>query len=596
MLDEAQMELWGAHWRRTFAAVGGFREAEEWKPTGNDFTPTPYSMTPNGLPSPAASDHRNDHPRPHEPHPWGQNRTNVGLSTTGAELVKRLEAIEREQERKKRKRYKETGTDSGASDYDLDCIMSDVSSEWSRSTTPEILDSNLTQDERSLVASLLEGSRSVPSPQWIDTPIEENPGTSEQHSNLSGDGWQYSRDSTLPAVPGSPVSEPTEAQRAALESLLNGSQSESLDKSSNTSTQESTKTLKRKPDSPPSTRLKKRRTCAPDEKAPLGEAAGCTASSTALGAPASNLIGILAKHAGIEARKRSKIPSKSKRKQTLESGASRSQISSGNGPIEQTRREPANEVMVTPNGKSPAEIVSERSLPPLQIIEESCPGSKTELLSPLEDPNPDLTNRDSSVDVVGHGLKEALPEVSTDKSKQQEEGKTGRSSQGPLYRDTVDSRESPKASRHGREKQKQTVQVVIYQPYARPGRSKGQSPKTNTPKKIQKSQQQNFPARSTRSKTDPDTPFVALNQNGKQSFVDQALEEKKAEEEAELQRKVDARYWRWHKKQKQDKKNMQRVYREWFDEQDDEFERQQAARGEVVSNFRFYGGYVEGAR
>lgn len=593
------MELWGAHWKRTFAAVGGFKEEAEWKPTANDFTPTPYSMTPNGLLSPTASDHGNDPPRPHEPHPWAQNRTIVGLPT-GAEIVKRLEVVEREQERKKRKRYRQTGTDDGASDCDLDCIMSDGSSEWSRngsgSTTPAILDSNLTQDERSLVASLLEGSRSVPSPEWIDTPIEENPGSLEQHSNLSDDGWQDSRDITTPTVPDSPISEPTQAQQAALKSLLNSSQSESLEKSSNTSAQESTKTSKRKSDSSPSTQLKKRKTCAPDEKAPLGEAAGCTASPTALEAPPSKPIGTLARHAAMEVRKRSKISSKSKRKQTLKSGASRSQISSGNGPIERTRCEPANEVMASPNGKSPAEIVSGRSLPPPQIIEEPCPRSKTGLLSPLEDLNPGPTNGDSSVDVVGHGLKDILPEVSRDQSTLQNEEKTDSSSQRSLYRDTLNHRKPPKPSRHGREKQKQTVQVVIYQPYARPGPSKGQSPKTNNSKKIQKPQHQNSPARSTRSKTDPETPFVALNQKGKQSYIDQALEEKKAEEEAKLQRKVDARYWRWHKKQKQDKKNMQRVLREWFDEQDDEFERQQAARGEVVSNSRFYGGYVEGAR
>lgn len=607
MLTEAELELWGAHWRRTFAAVGGFKEEAEWKPTANDFTPTPYSITPNGLPSPTASDHKNDPPRPLEPHPWVQDRNIVGYPTA-AELVKRLEVVEREQERKKRHRHKQTGTGSGSydkmSDYDLDCIMSDGSSEWSRSgsgsTTPAILDSKLIQDERSLVESRLVESQSHLSPEWFDTLKAEDMGPLDHYSNLESDGWQDSRDSTTPAIPGSPVSEPTQAQRTALESLLNNSPSQSLDKSSITSTQESTKTVKRKLDSSPSTQLKKRKTCASDgpesPTALLGEAACSTASPSAAAPPASNLIGTLARNAGMEVRRRSKKSSKSKRKRTVKSGASISQISNGDGLIEQMHCEPANEVMATPDHQSPAESNSKTSISRPQIIEASCPKSNTEPLSPLEDLNSDLIDGDGSVDVVDHALNEVLPEADSEQLKWKEEEKTGSSSQHPVHRDTMDHRRSPKVSRHGRDKQKQTVQVVIYQPYARPGRSKDHSPNMNNPNKIQKPKQQNSPARSTRSKTDPDTPFVQLNQKGKQSYIDQALEEKKAEEEAERQRKVEARYWRWHKKQEQEKKNMQRVWKEWFDEQDDEFERRQAARGEVVSNFRFYGGYVGGAR
>ncbi|KAG6994193.1 hypothetical protein G7Y79_00046g082440 [Physcia stellaris] len=565
----------GAHWRRTFAAVGGFKEEAEWKPTLNDLTPSPYSITPDGLPSPTASDHKNDPSRPHEPHPWAQDQKIVGYPT-GAELVKRLEVVEREQERKKRHRHKQTGAGSGShdmmSDYDLDCILSDGSSEWSQSgsgnKTPAVLDSKLTQDERSLVESLIVESESHPSPGWFDTLREEDMGPSDHYSNLEREGSQDSRDSATPAIPGSPVSEPTQAQRAALESLRDSSPLPSPDTSSNRSTQESTKTLKRDVDSSPLIQLKKRMTSASDglksSTAPLGEAACGTASPTALEASASNPVGALARNAGMEVRRRSKKASKSKRKQTAKFGAGVSQISTGHDSIEQMHCEPANEVMATPNGKA-----------------------KTALPSPLVDMTPTATNGDDSIEVVGHGSKDVLPELSRDQSKEKGERKTDSSFQGPLYRETMNHRRSPQVSRPGREKQKQTVQVVIYQPYAQPGSSKAQSSTMNNPKKTQKSQKPNSPARSTRSKTDPDTPFVQLNQKGKQSYIDQALEDKKAEEEAERQRKVERRYWRWHKKQKREKKNMRRVWKEWFDEQDDEFERRQAARGKWFPIFGF---------
>ena len=606
-MDEAELELWGAHWRRTFAAVGGFKEEAEWKPTLNDLTPSSYSITPDGLPSPTASDHKNDPPRPHEPHPWAQDKKIIGYPT-GAELVKRLEVVERDQERKKRHRHKQAATGSCShdmmSDYDLDCMMSDGSSGCSRSgsgnNTPAVLDSNLTQDERSLVESLLVESQSHPSPGWFDTLREEDMGPSDHYSNLEREGSQDSRDSATPAIPGSPVSEPTQAQRAALESLRDSSPSHSLDNLSNNSTRESTKTLKRELDSSPLIQLKKRKTCASDglksSTPPLGEAVK-RASPTVLEAPASNPLGTLARNAGMKVRRQSKKSTKSKRKQTVKSGTSSSQSSSGDGLTEEMHCEPTKEVKATPEGKSPAEFNSERSVPLPQITEASCPTGKTALLSPLADMDPDLTDGNDSGEAVGHGLKEVLPEVSRDQLKQKEVENIGSSSQHLVHGDKVNHRRSPKVSRPGREKQKQTVQVVIYQPYRCPGSSKGQSPNMKNPNKTQNPQQKsNSPARSTRSKTDPDTPFVQLNQKGKQSFIDQALEAKRVEEEAERQRKVTRRYWRWHKKQKREKKSMQRVWKEWFDEQDDDFERQQAARGEVVSNFRFYGGYVGGAR
>lgn len=657
-MDPEERERWVEHFKRVFSVIGGIQEAWTWKSDINDLTPTPFSVTPTGMLSPGASEHGENSPRPRPHRPVLEN---VGYPTA-AELIKRLEGVEREQERKQRKQRNKTrlspGTYDRLHDYDVDCTMSDLSSKGSQgsssSNTPACLSphsSELTEDQRSFLESLLIETQSNLCQDSLDTPIKMEMGTSRRHLDLSSKGCGDGSSSTTPATPGSPVSEPTQAQRAFLEGLLNKPQLHSLKNSSNTSTNKIVKTLKRESDSSPSSQPKKPKTCAykgtESSTAPLGEASYDLASTSALETPQSNPIGTLARNAGQEVRRRSN-EFRNKPKRTVNSRTLRSKISTGDGLLEQIKCEPAMEVMDTSDGEYPVQNNSKSSDAPTQRSEASWPPSKAELLALIEDYNRDPINENASVDIVDHELEEVPQEIKKDQSNLKEEPTISSTSQGSSCPDTVDRGRSPKVARHGREKQKQTVQVVIYQPYARPGRSKGSSvtdshqqkmpqhqiselssttsttaqalranspqqtktsdragrqslvnsdqqppkppPNMKTPKRLEKPQQQNSPARSTRSKTHPTTLFVELNQVGN------AIKAKDAKEEAEHQRYLEARDRRWYKKQKQEKENMQRARKEWFDEQDDEFQRQQAAKGEEVSGYRFYGGYTGSAR